>query len=70
MNIFLVEQLDKREYPSKRLPQFQHSFWETYSLTLDSFKTLTPTQKDNVINDLSELINTLSTRLRLLTSII
>jgi len=69
MNIFLDEHPEKTKYPHKPLPTFSNSFWEPYSLTLDSFKTLTPPQKETIIQEFSELINTLSVRLRLLVSI-
>jgi len=69
LKIFLDERPKKTKYPHKPLPTFSNSFWEPYSLTVNAFKTLTPFQKENIIQEFSELINTLSVRLRLLISI-
>lgn len=67
--ISLDEHPEKSKYPHKPLPTFPNSFWETYSLTVPAFKGLTPFQKETVIQEFSELINTLSVRLRLLVSL-
>lgn len=68
-HIFLDEHPEKSKYPHKPLPTFPNSFWETYSLTVPAFKGLTPFQKETVIQEFAELINTLSVRLRLLVSL-
>lgn len=69
MNIFLDEHFNKTKTLPRPLPLFANSFWETYSLTVPAFKHLTPPQKENVIQEFAELINTLSVRLRLLISL-
>ena len=69
MNIFLDKHPEKSKYPHKPVPHFSNSFWETYSLTAPAFKRLTPPQKETVIQEFAELINTLSVRLRLLISL-
>lgn len=70
LTIHLHSKSDGFTQSFKTFPEFSEEFFAGYSMTKDTFQTLTPIQKDNVIQDLSRFVNDLTIRLKILVSLV
>lgn len=70
LTFYLHPKSDGFSQSFKAFPDFSEEFFAGYSMTKDTFITLTPTQKDNVIQDLSRFVNDLTIRLKILVSLV